>query len=465
MAVTAIWNIRGAISKALAYVENPDKTINPEYLTAADGDQGEIEALKQSLEYVSRDAKVTDGGAGGMERFVTGINCTPETAMPEMMAAKRQFGKKSGNTAYHAYQSFTPGEATPQTAHEIGIALARTMWGGLFQVVVATHLDRGHLHNHFILNSVSFLDGKKYNDCKASYRLLREASDRLCREHGLSVIESPKGRGKDYSEWSAERDGKQTWTSIVKSDVDRAIAESMTDREFSSRLKKQGYEIKQGKDVSVKPPGKERFVRLVRNFGEDYSIERIRRRILMKDEPCPPPPKLPEKRRVANPAHFPAPTHRKIGGYYGLYLRYQYQIAIRYRGSPGRSARMHFLLREDIAKLDRIYSEMTLLRVNRIETATQLFSYQGTVTEKMAALTEERGGLRKSLRRKSAARHEDEIKSRISKISGEMKILRCEIAKCENIAVRSGAIKTKLDALSHEKHEEQKERQTYGQFR
>ena len=126
------------------------------------------------------------------QRFVSGFNCLPEIARQQMLITKQQFGKLDGRTAYHAYQSFKPGEATPEIAHKIGIEFAEKLWGDRFQVVVATHVDKAHIHNHFVINSVSFLDGKKFHsDCKSYFGQMRVLSDELCRQHGLSVVEEP----------------------------------------------------------------------------------------------------------------------------------------------------------------------------------------------------------------------------------------------------------------------------------
>lgn len=126
--------------------------------------------------------------------LVTGINCSADSASEQMSAVKEHFGKPSGNVAYHAYQSFKPGEISPEDCHQIGLELAKKLWGDRYQVLVATHLDKEHLHNHFIINSVSFIDGKKFNDNRSAYRMLRETSDDLCRQYGLSVIEKPRGK-------------------------------------------------------------------------------------------------------------------------------------------------------------------------------------------------------------------------------------------------------------------------------
>ena len=199
-----------------------------------------------------------------------------------MQAVKRRFGKEDGVIAYHGYQSFAPGEADPKTAHEIGIRLAKELWGEKYQVVVATHLDKeNHLHNHFVVNTVSFVDGIRYHRTGKDYHDMQVASDNLCREYGLSVIENIQyGKSKHYGEWKAEQEQRPTWRGFIKADIDEAIRMSLTERQFFRHLEEKGYEIKMGKDISVRPQGKERFVRLMRNFGEEYSIENIRRRIL-----------------------------------------------------------------------------------------------------------------------------------------------------------------------------------------
>ena len=204
MATTAIWKVKGNLGRVVGYAANPDKTENPAF-TAQD-----LQGLRDVMDYATQDYKTE------RQHYVSGINCAPEIARDEMQMVKQQYGKEGGIIAFHGYQSFAPGEVTPEQAHEIGVELARRLWGDRFQIVVATHLDREHIHNHFVLNSVSFVDGKKYNDCKATYALMRQTSDRLCREHGLSVIENPEqGRTMSRDTWEAEQKGKPTWYSQI----------------------------------------------------------------------------------------------------------------------------------------------------------------------------------------------------------------------------------------------------------
>lgn len=296
MATTSIWRVKGWLGKVVIYVENPDKTENPDFFEKPDMTDKEAQGLSDVIAYAVQQGKTEkieadDEGAEVMQRFVSGVNCTPATARDEMLAVKKRFGKEGGVVAYHGYQSFAPGEADPLLAHEIGIRLAQKLWGGKYQVLVATHLDKeNHLHNHFVLNTVSFVDGIKFHRTEKDYYDMQKESDRLCREYGLSVIENPKrGKSKHYGEWRAEQEGRPTWRSLIKTDVDTAIRRSMTERQFFHVLKEMGYEIKIGKDISVRPQGKERFFRLARNFGEKYSLAGIRKRILAQTRPERPP--------------------------------------------------------------------------------------------------------------------------------------------------------------------------------
>ena len=149
------------------------------------------------------------------------------------------------------------------------------------------HLDKAHhLHNHFVVNTVSFVDGIKYYRSEKDYFAMQRESDRLCREYGLSVIENPqRGKSKHYGEWRAEQEGRPTYLSLIKADVDAAIRQSMTERQFFYHLRQMGYEVKVGKDITVRPYDRPHGRKLARNFGEAYSLENIRRRILAQSRP------------------------------------------------------------------------------------------------------------------------------------------------------------------------------------
>lgn len=472
MATTSIWRVNGWLGKVVIYVENPEKTANPNFYTQEDMSEQDGQGLSDVIRYAVNSEKTqqTDNeDCAVVHSFVNGINCSPSTARDEMLAVKKRFGKENGTVAYHGYQSFAPGEATPEIAHEIGMKLAVRLWGDRYQVIVATHLDKeNHLHNHFVLNTVSFVDGIKYHRTKKDYHDMQKTSDALCREYGLSVIENPQyGKAKHYGEWRAEQEQRPTWRGVIRADIDEAIRQSMTERQFFEHLRKKGYEVKIGKDISVKPPQKERFVRLMRNFGEDYSIENIRRRILSQNRPQRPAPE-PTRTVIRIRLFGSLENTRKITGFRALYFHYCYLLGIFPKNKPKQNRRLHFLLREDLRKLDVIAAETRLLVRNRIDTAEQLFSYQSEMKDKITALTAERKALYKSQRTaavKSDPEQATAVKERISAISKELAALRKEVSLCDGIAERSGVIKEKIKAVRKDNQPERKEKTDHVQFR
>ena len=472
MATTSIWRVKGWLGKVVIYAENPDKTANPKFYADKNMTEQDGQQLSDVIRYAVNSEKTQDtGGENGipLHRFVSGINCSPATARDEMLAVKKRFGKENGTVAYHGYQSFAPGEATPEMAHEIGVKLATRLWGDRYQVIVATHLDKkNHLHNHFVLNTVSFVDGIKYHRTKNDYHDMQAVSDALCREYRLSVIENPQyGKAKQYGEWRAEQEQRPTWRGLIRADIDEAIRQSMTERQFFDNLRKKGYAVKIGKDISVRPPGKERFVRLMRNFGEDYSIEQIRRRILSQtrvEKKLPEPPRQVIRVRLLGSLK----TARKITGFRALYFHYCYLLGIFPKNKPKQNRRLHFLLREDLRKLDAITAETRLLVGHRIDTAEQLFSYQSEVKGRIAALTDERKQIYK-LQRTAAVKADPEkaaeIKDRISALSKELAALRREVSLCDDIVERSGVIKEKIKAVREDEQIKGKEKTDHVQFR
>ena len=337
-------------------------------------------------------------------------------------------------------------------------------------MIVATHLDKeNHLHNHFVVNTVSFADGIKYHRTRKDYHEMQTASDELCREYGLSVIEHPRqGRGKRYGEWRAEQEQRPTWRGLIRSDIDEAIRQAMTERQFFDALRKKGYAVKIGKDISVRPPGKERFVRLMRNFGEDYSLDNIRRRILSQSRPeRRMPEQKPEILRVRLIGSLK--TARKLTGFRALYVHYYYLLGIFSKNRPPQSRkRLHFLLREDLLKLDAITAETRLLIGHRIDTAEQLFCYRDEVNGKIEVLTEKRQQLYK-LQRTAAVKSDPEkaveVRAQIAALSKELAALRKGVVLCDSIAERSGVIQEKIKAVREDEQIKGKEKTDHVQFR
>lgn len=429
MATTAIWDVTDRLKRVLDYARNPDKTAQ---------DRAEPDSLQQTLGYA------TAGEKTEKQLYVSGINCDPLTAHEQMQRTKRRFQKTEGILAFHGYQSYAPGEATPEIAHAIGVKLAQELWGDRFELVVATHLDKQHVHNHFVLNSVSFVDGKRYYDNKASYALMRQTSDRLCREHALSVIEHPEpDKGKHYGEWRAERENKPTWRGLIRDDVDQAIAASMTMTQFFATLRKQGYELKTAvKYVAVRPPGKERFVRL-RSLGDDYTEEAIKQRILRNRLPKPPTPVPKRRRRRALVTKGTFRAGRKLSGLQALYVRYLFHMGV----LPLRRKSVKkptFRLREDVRKLGVLTAQTKLLNTYRISTKEQLLAFLFEAEQQMQALYGQRKALYNRIRRCKDETQMDEYKAQISACSKRLAILRKEVKLGTGILERSGDIKTAL---------------------
>lgn len=467
MATTSLWRVKGWLGKVVVYVENPDKTENPACYEAPTQAQKDSQGLADVISYAVNDSKTEDREL--MQRFVSGVNCHPSTARTEMIAVKKRFGKEDGTIAYHGYQSFAPGEVTPEMAHEIGVKLAQQLWGSKYQVLVATHLDKeSHLHNHFVVNTVSFVDGKKYFRSGKDYYEMRRVSDELCREYRLSVIDNPQpGKTKQHGEWRAEWERKPTWRGIIRYDVDDAIREARTERQFFEALHKKGYEVKVGKDISVRPPGKERFVRLTRNFGEDYTLESIRRKILeqpVTTRPLPEPPPRPQRYRLSGNWQ----KRKKATGFRALYFHYCYLLGVFPKNKSQPKHNIHFLLKEDLIKLDQITQEARLLARCHIDTGEQLAAYRSDLENQITERTAQRRTLYKQQRTVAVKSDEGrlaEVKAEITQLSGELGRLRQELKLCDGIAQRSGILPEKLQTVRKDDQPERKEKTRYGKFR
>ncbi len=257
-----------------------------------------------------------------IRKFVTGINCTPENA-EEIMLSLLAGTNKDSIQAYHAYQSFKPGEADAETAHAIGVQLASELWGEDFPIIVATHIDREHVHNHFCLSASGF-SGRRYHDCKASYKRMRDTSDRLCREYGLSVIEQPgKGKRKHIAEIHAEKNGIPTMREQIRADIDEVAKQEFLPKGFYNRMRALGYTFeRRGSFLRVKPYGYNKFFRLDK-LGAGYTEEDIETRL-----------KNNARTRQWTPIPYYKPILReKPKGLYALYLHYCYLLgAIPNRG-------------------------------------------------------------------------------------------------------------------------------------
>lgn len=233
--------------------------------------------LKAAIDYICNPEK-TDG-----KLLVSSYGCTAETADIEFSWTRRHSIDKGTHLGRHLIQAFEPGEATPEEAHEIGMELAKEILGGKYEFVLTTHIDKDHVHNHLIFNAVSFTDHKHYHSNKRSYHFIRRTSDRLCQEHGLSVIIPGQDKGKSYIEHQAAQNGT-SYKAKLKTAIDRLIPTSTDFEDLLLRLQREGYEIKRGKYVSCRASGQERFTRL-KTLGIDYTEEAITARIAGQSRP------------------------------------------------------------------------------------------------------------------------------------------------------------------------------------
>ena len=233
--------------------------------------------LKAAIDYICNPAK-TDGSL-----LISAYGCSAETADIEFAWTRQHAIDKGENLGRHLIQAFSPGEVSPEDAHEIGMQLAKEILGGKYEFVLTTHVDKGHIHNHLIFNAVSFVDHKHYHSNKRSYHFIRRTSDRLCQEHGLSVIVPGQDKGKSYVEHQAIRNGT-SYKAKLKSTIDRLLPACINLEDLLRRLQEEGYEIRQGKYISCRASNQERFTRL-KTLGVDYTEEALAARIAGRTRP------------------------------------------------------------------------------------------------------------------------------------------------------------------------------------
>ena len=233
--------------------------------------------LKAAIDYICNPEK-TDG-----KLLVSSYGCAAETADIEFAWTRRHAIDKGSNLGRHLIQAFQPGEVTPEQAHDIGMELAKEILGGKYEFVLTTHIDKDHVHNHLIFNAVSFADHKHYHSNKRSYHYIRRTSDRLCKEHGLSVIIPGQDKGKSYIEHQATQNGT-SYKAKLKAAIDRLLPACSNLEELLRRLQREGYEIKRGKYISARAPDQDRFTRL-KTLGVDYTEEALAARIAGRSRP------------------------------------------------------------------------------------------------------------------------------------------------------------------------------------
>ena len=443
MAITKILPVRGQLKGCLDYAANPQKT---EYLNTAD--------MQRLMNYTQNGDKTEH------QLYVSGFNCDPQNAYYLMQATKRRWGKPldSGNVGYHIIQSFKPGEATPDQVHEIGCEFARRFLEDRFECTVSTHLDKGHLHNHIVVNSVSFMDGRMFrNDFTTYYKGIRAVSDELCRENRLSVVETD-GHGKSYGEWKHEKEGSPTLRGMVKADIEMAMASADSFAGFIAELQKMGYDVKYGPKVThmaVRHKDAQRNIRLDK-ISPCFSEDALRG-YFQKLRKLPPAMQQEYKRQIASePPHWqpkeqPMPVRhraryrgklnykcRKITGFMACYYRYCALLRKAYQGKVGK--RCYYLLRDDFLKYNRYRRQCDLLWEQRITTLDELLTCKDNLQAEYSALTAQRKMLYRS---KSKVTNTDRS-SQIQALTARIRELRRDIATCADIEMDCEAVQDKV---------------------
>lgn len=396
MATTKIWTVKDSLQRVLNYAANPAKT------ETSGG-------LAQARHYAENEGKTT---LDETAQLVTGLHCRADRAWADMRAVQERFGKTDKTAALHAYQSFAPGEVTPEQCHAIGLELARRVWGGRFQVLVATHLNTDCLHNHFVISSVSYVDGIKYEQRRSQYAELREASDEICRRYKLSVIEQPQGK-TPRALYEAERRGEPTRYDQMRNALQQAMRQTSNEQDFARVLLHSGYRWQRDphrKYVTLQPVDGGQAVRLYR-LGAEYDWPAIAARLTANYRRHGPhlyglhfDPKYNPERRTCYRYHGRVRckgslrTAGQKGGLWRLYLYYCYQLGIYPKSAQPRVnwPEIRALWRDT----DRMLAELNFVNRHNIKTTAEIVSYRAALAADLQALAAERDHCTRLLRRK-----------------------------------------------------------------
>ena len=427
IATTSLWKVGGNLKGTIDYIENEEKTKIP------------IDSLETTLNYAENSNKTEK------QLYVTGINCNVDSALKEMNEVKKSFGKEKGIVAFHGYQSFKEGEVTPDEAHKIGIELANEMWGDRFQVVVTTHLNTNHIHNHFVVNSVSFVDGKKFNSCRKSTALLRSLNDRICEEHGLSFLEEKETPNKHIN--FKYYLGYDNYSTKTKRDIDNAVRNATTYKEFISLLNKQEYEVtnRYGK-LSVKGKNYKRNIRIERQYGDDYTIKSIMERIKTEVPDAIP---IFDKEIVRFTRE-----KRKSHGLIGLYKYYCYLLKIYPKNI--RKYNITYDMKDDVLKLEEYNKEINFLAKNNINSSEDFFKFKESEIDMIEKLKDEKKKLQDQKYRTKNPKELKRIESKIDELNQKIKDMNDELNICKNIELHEEKMNKNLDKYESEMNENER---------
>lgn len=416
MAYTKVFAIRARLDDRIKYAVNGEKT-----------------ELDERIIYTA------DSEKNDTVRFVTTLNCRPaETAFAAMQKTKKKYKKTGGVLGYHFIQSFAPGEVTPEQAHEIGCEFVRRLFGEDYEVVIGTHLDKAHPHNHIVVNSVSRTDGHKYHSSPESYyNDVRGTSDALCRENDLSVI-IPQGKGKHYAEWKAEQGDKPTVRGIIRADIDTIIGQAYTYESFLMLLRKNGYEVRRSpnrKYTTVKPPEAKRAIRLD-SLGEGYTEADILARLAQQRRSMAPQPIHTSTanhavKRYRVKGKLATVRKKKITGFHALYLRCLYLL----RGGRRKKLppKLPFSVKREVIHLERYEQQFKYLLSSGITTEAELEQRIRVLEWDIRLLEEQRKPLYQERRNTSDEETQAKYSAEIQQQTATLREKRGELRLCRRI--------------------------------
>ena len=439
MATTKLWKVENRLDNVVNYASDKSKTENKNYQNR------NINSIFELLDYTTNPDKTEK------QFFVTGINCELETAIKQMTQTKKKFNKDKYSknnkiVAFHGYQSFAEGEVTPETAHEIGVKLAEEMWGERFEVVVSTHLNTNHIHNHFVLKSVSFKDGKKYYSNLENTALLRKTSDDICDGYGLKVLDEKTCKfGINFENFYKKSLSNTDYYKFAKEDIDYAIEHSWSYKEFLKRLKDMGYEIYfRAEKIIIRRYPNKRNIRIERAFGEQYLIENIKNKICSR---------YPTREEIIKPKtyrgklflkgtikHFSKPK-----GFKTLYLYYCYLLKVypkknmEYKLTPA--------MRAEVKKMEEYSRENILLGKYKITNSNELNECKTNLNGKLKDLIRRRNNLYYKRQNMAENENKEDFNKKIELVSKEITKIREEIRLCDKIKAKVPIMKEELEKL------------------
>ena len=442
MATTKIWKIQKRLDHVINYATNEEKTRNNYSKYGMD----EFDSVRQVMTYATNPDKTEK------QFYTTGINCEVKDAVKQMQFVKTFYGKENGILAFHAYQSFNEGEVTPKIAHEIGVKLANEMWGDRFQVVVSTHLNTQHIHNHFVINSVSFKDGKKYYSNFTNTALLRKTSDEICEEYGLSVLKEKTCKsGINFENFYKKSMRDSDYYKFAKEDIDYAIEHSWTYKEFLKRLKAMGYEVYfRANKISVRMYPHKRNIRIERAFGEEYSIENIQNKICSR---------YPSREEVIKPKTYDrrlfykgsAKKLRKPKGIIALYYYYCYLLKVypkknfNYKLTPK--------MRAEVKKMDKYSEQIRFICKYKLETIKDVENLKEQKKEELQKILNTRNRLYYKRQKLDNESEKDVITKEIISVTSVVDKIRKETKLCDEVSDNSKMMKEQIKEMKEKKQE------------